>query len=102
MVIISGLARNSTGGAGAGTTISGRYSNSVPAPPPGASAALGTAFGSDQHIYMSNAADYVGFTVTAIISSLTTGIPCWFDLAVQSTAGSTAFLKDIQTVMIEF
>jgi hypothetical protein len=100
-VTIAGLSRNSTGGGGAGTTVSGRYGTGTP-PVAGATAGLGTLFGASQRTYGVDSADYTGFTVTAIISGLSIGTPCWFDLAVLSTAGSTAYVQDLQYTMVEF
>jgi collagen type VII alpha len=100
-VTIAGLARNSTGGTGAGTTISGRYGTGTP-PAANATAGLGTLFGASQRTFGVDSADYTGFTVTAIISGLAIGTTCWFDLAVLSTAGSTAYVQDIQYTMFEF
>jgi hypothetical protein len=95
---IAGIAMNTAGGAGAGTTITGRYGTGTP---PAAGAALtGTQYGVIQHIFLPNLAQ-VGFMIMDIPTTFTVGMAYWFDLSVVSTSGAGAGVKDIQFTLLE-
>lgn len=99
-VVVSGLANNSTGGAGGGTTIGLRYG--VGSPPYTGMYSLGSAVGRDQRLFMVNAAEWSGFTFTGVISGLAIGQPCWFDLTMWAASGTnTAYARDISWAMFE-
>jgi collagen type VII alpha len=100
MLIFAGLARNSTGGTGAGTSIMAKYGTGA-SPVAGAAGGSGTQFGQFQQSFSASANDYSGFTVMEIVSSLTLGTTYWFDLAITATAGSTAYVRDTQFMLIE-
>jgi len=99
LIIISGMMRNSTGGAGAGTKISGRYGTGA-APVTGA-AVSGNAFYTDQTHFTTDPDGYSGFSISCL-ASLSSSTPYWFDLAVASTAGTTAYVKDVLVTVMEF
>jgi hypothetical protein len=92
--------RNSAGGAGAVTTVTGYYgSGSVPAA--GTPVGIFTTFGSPQRYFSTDAAEYSGFMIAAFITMAGTN-PHWFDLGISSSVGSNAFIRDVQFNLIEF
>jgi hypothetical protein len=99
LVMFTGQVRNTAGSAG--VSMGGRL-GLYPGPSAGA-AATGSSFGANQHPYMTSGADWQSFTIMAIVPGFTVGQTYWFDLVVQSTiASATAFVQDVQFVLIEF
>jgi hypothetical protein len=97
-IAIAGVAVNTTGGGGS-VNISGYYGTGTP-PSPG-TAVTGTLFSVTQHIITASAAAQAGFTVLGLISGLTLGITYWIDLAVSTTTGANAYVKDVKGVAME-
>lgn len=96
---ITGMARNSAGGAGAATTLVGAGGTGTP---PVAGAALGgSTLTNPKTFFSTDAAEYAGFTVTGFYT-LATATTYWFDLAVQSSVGNNAYVRDITLTLIEF
>lgn len=99
VVIISGMAINSTG-AGDGTTISGRYGTGT-APSNGTTGSLGTLFSIPQHFVGSTTAGQQGFTIVGLITGLTLGVQMWVDLSLVAVTAGGATVKDVQCVIME-
>jgi hypothetical protein len=99
LVIVSGIVRNSAGGAGGGTTI--QFISGSGSPPTAGVAPTGIQFGRDQRFFLTNAADQVGFTFPIMGSGWGTGVPIWHDLTVKSTVGTNAYVQDLHFVLIE-
>jgi hypothetical protein len=97
-IAIAGVALNTTGGGGS-INISGYYGTGT-APSPGA-AVMGTLFSVTQHIITASAAAQAGFTILGLISGLTLGTTYWIDLAVSTTTGANAFVKDVKGIAME-
>lgn len=98
LVMFSGMVRNSLGTPSASTLVSARYSLGSP-PIPGV-AASGTDFGSKNFV-SGDANEYAGFTIFNIIT-LAIGTAFWFDLAISSSIGANAYVRDVQFVLLEF
>jgi hypothetical protein len=97
LVMFAGQARN--GVAGAVTTIRGRYGTGA-APNPSATTGLGTQFSVEQEYVSGTATDRGGFTVMKILELPLTDY--WFDISVQSSVGSNAYVANVQMFVIEF
>jgi collagen type VII alpha len=98
LVTFAGQARNSAGAGGGGTNIYGRYGTGTP--PTAGAANTGTNFGGAQAMFSTSATNQSGFTVTEIIT-LTVGTMYWFDLMIQSTTGTNAYVLDVQFSLVE-
>ena len=100
LVMFSGMVRNSLGGVGATTTITGYYgSGSIPAA--GTPVGVFATFGSPQRYFSIDAAEYSGFTIAAFVQM--SGINAhWFDLGISSSSGNNAYVRDVQFNLIEF
>lgn len=99
LIIVSGLVRNSAGGAGAGTTLQLRWGNGTA--PAAGSAAVGFQLGMDLRPFLTNPSDYVGFALPIVTFFTPDFSTHWFDLAVKSTVGNNAYLQDINFVLLE-
>lgn len=101
LATFSGMVRNSAGGAGAGTNITG-YVGSTATPSAGTSPGISQAFGSTQHFFSTDAAEWSGFMISAFFN-LPSGIgnSNWFDLGIASTVGTNAYVRDVQFNLIE-
>lgn len=100
MVEISGLVRNSTGGTGGGVTLSGRYLENASPPVAGTTVGIGTAFPVTLNFFTTDALGYYGFS-TRLLTNFPAMTVWWFDLAIASTAGATAYVRDVQLTLIE-
>jgi len=100
LVTITGMVRNSFGGAGGGTNLTGRYGVSTP-PVQGQTSFLGTAFPMTVHHFSTDPSGYSGFTTQLVYRSFGTDVT-WFDLAISSTSGSNAYVRDVHLTLIEF
>lgn len=99
-VDISGMVRNSApGGAGATTSLSGRYGTGAP-PPPGEAVAIGTAFPVTSQFYSTDASGYYGFIVR--MNGVFVPGTWWFDLAISSSTGVNAYVRDVYATLIEY
>lgn len=99
LLTITGMVRNSAGAAGAGTSVVGAGGTGTP---PVAGAALGGASLTNPKTFFStDAAEYAGFTVMGFIN-ISMSTTYWFDLAVQSSVGTNAYVRDITLTLIEF
>jgi len=97
LVMFAGQARNAT--VGATTIISGRYGTG---PYPGAGvAAIGDMIRNSQYYVSGTTTDTGGFTIMRLLT-LPLNIEHWFDLSVLSSPGATAYLSNVQTLVIEF
>jgi Collagen triple helix repeat (20 copies) len=97
-VVFSGMVSNSLGTAAAGTLVSARYGPDEP--PVAGGLAAGIEFGA-RTFNSTDPNEFSGFTIMGIISL---GVPVtyWFDLAIQSASGPTAYVRDVQFTLIEF
>lgn len=102
-MMITGMVRNAAGGAGGGVELSGRYgdSNFVLPPAAGATSGLGTSYNISVRAFITDPSDYVGFTIIAQ-GQFEGNTVYWFDLAVASTTGTDAYVRDIQMTWLEF
>jgi hypothetical protein len=100
LVVVGGLARNSSGGSGGGTTIQVRVGTGAPPSAGTSGTSYGTAIGVPQRTYMTAGGDQSGFSIIAFVFL---GVPStvWFDLTVFSTTGNTAYVQDLQFAVIE-
>ena len=101
LVIVSGTARNSAGGAGASTFI--KLNCAVGTPPVAGASEVGFSFGRELNIFLTNPADKVGFSIPIISSGWGSppGPLLWFDLCVRSSVGSNAYVQDLTWVLVE-
>jgi len=99
-VEISGLVRN-TNPTGAGVNLSGRYFQGASAPLAGETVDIGTGFPITQHFYTTDPLGYYGFKC-CYYSIFPTGQTWWFDLAIASTDGANAYVRDVQLTLIEY
>jgi hypothetical protein len=99
-VDIVGMVRNSTGGSGGGVDLTGRYGPGSTPPAAGETVNIGSAFPVVQRFFTTDALGYYSFNVRYVLEDLTLGV-YWFDLAINSTAGATAYVRDVQIILIE-
>jgi hypothetical protein len=99
LVIVSGVVKNTAGGAGGGVTLQFMSGNGTP-PVAGASA-TGFQFGRDLRLFLVDAADQVGFTFPIIGSGWGTTGTIWHDLTVRSSLGANAYVQDLHFVLVE-
>jgi hypothetical protein len=99
LIIVSGIVRNTVGGAGAGTEI-GFYMASG-SPPTAGTSPQGIQIGKTQRFFMVNAAEQIGFSIPVISSAWTVGTSLWFDLVIKSTVGTNAYVQDLHFVLLE-
>ena len=99
-VEISGMVRNSAGGSGGGVNLVGRYGLGLVAPPAGETVELGLQFPVPAQFFTIDPQGYYGFTVR-MHTTLSAGT-WWFDLAISSTAGNNAYVRDVYLTLIEF
>lgn len=101
LVIVSGVARNSAGGAGASTIIN-INTGTGSSPPAYGAPENGFSFVQPVNIFLTNAADKVGFTINLISAGW--GNPpftLWFDLVVKSSVGNNAYVQDLHWNLVE-
>jgi hypothetical protein len=99
-VEISGMVRNSAGGSGAGTNLVGRFGLGLVAPPAGETIELGLQFPVPAQFFTIDPQGYYGFTIR-MHATLAAGT-YWFDLAISSTVGNNAYVRDVYLTLIEF
>jgi hypothetical protein len=97
LIVATGSAQN-TGAAI--TNILGIFGTGT-SPSRGATAGLGSQFGSTQHIGGSGDGDWIGFSIATVVSGFVIGTNYWFDIAVQSASGSTAGARDVLIAVVE-
>jgi hypothetical protein len=93
LLIFSGVARNS---GGATTTIGVKWGGG--APPTQGAGESGSFLGSLVDL-IPTATGQIGFTINLIIPFNTT--PLWFDLAFKSSSGTTAYIQNLNFMLIE-
>lgn len=99
-VEITGMVRNATGGSGGGVELSGRYGvGSVP-PSAGETVNMGLGFPVLSRFFTTDGLGYYNFNVRMLTDGLAEG-PMWFDLAINSTGGAVAYVRDVQLLLIE-
>jgi hypothetical protein len=98
IVILSGLVHNST--ADVGVTIQGRFGQSG-TPPVAGAAASGTVFGRAQRTLQSGNTQFATFICHAKLSSLSLGLPYWFDVSIICSAAGAAQVQDVQFTILE-
>lgn len=99
LALFTGLIRNSTGGAGGGTIVVGRYGTGTP-PAQGDSSNLGTSFPSPMNFFTTDDLGYYAFT-SRLVAPLLVGATYWFDLTIQSMSDPTAYVRDVHFTLIE-
>jgi hypothetical protein len=97
---ITGLVRSSVGGGGGGVTLSGRYSDVGSPPAAGETVDIGSPFSVVPQFFTSDAAGYYPFTVR-MNAAFGTGT-WWFDLAIASSSGLNAYVRDVYLTLIEY
>jgi hypothetical protein len=98
-IMVTGLARNSAGGVGAGTTIQLRWGTGTP--PNNGGAQVGVQLANDIRVFTTNANDQVGWSIPVGVVFAVDGTERWFDLCIKSTVGNNAYVQDINLVLIE-
>jgi hypothetical protein len=99
VVEICGMVNDS---AGAGVTLSGRYSQDSTAPLAGEIVNIGNPFPVSQRFLSADASGYYGFC-TRLHTTLAVGT-WWFDLAIFASSGATttARVRDVYLTLIEY
>jgi hypothetical protein len=100
LIIISGIVKNTAGGAGAGTYLKFHMANGT-APAAGNTFGAGVQIGREQRFFLTDAADQIGFSIPIVAVGWSIGQALWFDLMVKSTVGSNAYVQDLSFVLIE-
>jgi hypothetical protein len=99
LLTITGVAKNTTGGVGAGTQIELRWGTG--SSPGGGSGLQGIQLGTDVRLFLNNATEQVGWAISWVGGGFPIGQQVWFDLAVRSTVGNAAFIQDIHFTLVE-
>jgi hypothetical protein len=97
LVMFAGQARNAT--IGATTVVSGRYGTG--SYPNAGAGAVGNMISNSQYCVSGTTTDSGGFTIMRLLT-LPLNTEHWFDLSVLSSPGATAYLSNVQTLVIEF
>jgi hypothetical protein len=97
LVMFAGQARNAT--VGATTVVSGRYGTG--AYPSAGASPIGSMISNSQYCVSGTTTDSGGFTIMRLLT-LPLNTEHWFDLSVLSSPGATAYLSNVQMLVIEF
>lgn len=100
LIAVTGLVRNSAGGAGGGTTIVLRWGTGTS--PVAGQASTGISLGTALNTFLVNAADYVGFAINMGVFFNPDGTDRWIDLSMASTVGTNAYVRDVQMLLLEY